>query len=183
MTQRQKVLVVILASLLAMGIKFSLSLAGNNGDLVTYLRLSEMSVQGKDMYLDNQYYNYAPVLYKLLGALRGLAPEPRDFRHGLILLYSLADMGISLVLLTQFGLAVALVFALNPLSMLISGFHNQFDCLAILPALLSAVFYKRYEDRGYDVGQLWLFILFFSLSLMTKHNLRPMHGNRDEIML
>jgi hypothetical protein len=59
-----------------------------------------------------------------------------------------------------------LIFFLNPISIIITGYHNQFDNIAILLALATVGFYNDEEQYNKkDIG----FVIMFSLCLITKH--------------
>lgn len=65
------------------------------------------------------------------------------------------------ILLCQSG-----CFFLNPVSIIITGYHNQFDTIAVLFALLSILYIN--EEESFSKKDIFA-ILFLSLSLMTKH--------------
>lgn len=65
-----------------------------------------------------------------------------------------------------FSFKKGLLFFLNPISIIITGYHNQFDNLAILLALLTISFYN--EDEKFNKKDFG-FVLAFSASLITKH--------------
>ena len=99
----------------------------------------------------------------LLGESREAA-----FRLGLALLLAGVDVAIAARLRRRFGDRAALFLLFSPVSLLVSGYHRQFDNLALLLGLLGA---ERLEERregrvtGGDVAG-WLLL---GLSLATKH--------------
>jgi hypothetical protein len=76
-----------------------------------------------------------------------------------------ADVGIALVLKRLYGAGAATLFFLSPVSIIITGYHNQFDNIAVLLMLLASYSYERLEGRHRDIA----FLVFFSLSLIMKH--------------
>lgn len=77
----------------------------------------------------------------------------------------MGDVGIALFLRKHLGRLPATLFFLSPISIIITGYHNQFDNLAILLMLCATDALERHDEKKRDV----LFILFFTLSLVMKH--------------
>ena len=66
------------------------------------------------------------------------------------------------------GRTAAYLFFLNPISIIITGDHNQFDNLALLLGLLSTLFIGDDFENALSPKKL-IGLLFLGFSLMTKH--------------
>src|SRR5579859_6127536 len=158
--------VVLLVGLAARGFFATL---GHNYDFESCRVIAGLMEEGKNVYANTDRYNYGPVLFNLLYVLDVVAGRnPEVFRGLLVALLSLADAGIAWILWRKYGLRAGVLFFLNPVSIMITGYHNQFDNVAVLLGLCSVILYgedfaKRPGGRQY--GALGI----LGLSLMTKH--------------
>jgi hypothetical protein len=142
---------------------------GHNYDLESYKIVLGILHHGGNVYAETERYNYGPVWFNVLHVLDLLSGHnPEIFRWLLIGLLSAVDIGIFCVLWHRFGRVVAIFFYLNPVSIFITGFHNQFDNLAIFLGLWAMLLFgddvKNPVDRRKFCG-----LLVLGLSLMTKH--------------
>jgi hypothetical protein len=96
------------------------------------------------------------------------AHNPAVFHWLLVGFLSAADIGIFCVLWRKYGRLAATLFFLNPVSIMITGFHNQFDNVAILLGLWAVLLFGDcFEDT---VGRRKFFgLAVLGFSLMTKH--------------
>ena len=125
--------------------------------------------EGGNVYAETIRYNYSPVWFHVLHALDSLPLLAADRFDGLrwkvVMLLTITDVGIFVFLLRQYSLRVASLFFLNPISIIITGYHNQFDNLAVLTALWSVLWFEQGKSRIHRVAG----ILGIALSLCIKH--------------
>ncbi|MFM9172647.1 MAG: hypothetical protein ACKOQU_07675, partial [Acidimicrobiaceae bacterium] len=104
---------------------------GHNGDFDFWLRHAEVVRNGGNLYEGGESYGYGPVwMYVLRFAdlIQGTFSENRKiFRLVIILVLTLADLLIAAIIARRFSHYAALLFFLNPVSIIITGYHNQFD--------------------------------------------------------
>jgi hypothetical protein len=142
---------------------------GHNYDMDSWNIVADITAHGGNVYAETGRYNYGPVWFLVLHALDVVA----DHRHA-VLRYlvagflSLADVGICLLLCRLAGRLAGMLFFLNPVSILITGFHGQFDNLAILMALGSVWWLGDDFDQPVNRRK-FCGLLLLGLSLMTKH--------------
>ena len=90
------------------------------------------------------------------------------FHYMVAMFLSLVDLGIFFVLWKKFSIKGAFLFLLNPVSIIITGYHSQFDNLALLFGLWSAVILdcprSKYTFKQFAAG-----IILLGLSITTKH--------------
>jgi hypothetical protein len=89
---------------------------------------------------------------------------------------SLIDVAIAGVLVKRNNRAAALLYLCSPMSMIISGYHNQFDNLALLFALVALTYvesrpaYKTGDrDWGLNFKQIAVMAALIGVSLCAKH--------------
>ncbi len=109
---------------------------GHNFDFESWLIAADIFSHGGNIYAETSRYIYGPVWFLLLGILWPIARLFPDsalaFRYILPCFLTLADIGIFFVLRRKFGPIAAVLFFLNPISIVISGYQVQVDNIAIL---------------------------------------------------
>lgn len=163
------------AILIGVILRIYVSTLGHNYDFDSFLIVSRLSAEGKNIYANTGRFNYGPVYFLISGlfykGISLLVPSlliPVLFRFVHAILLTVVDVLISLFIKKRFGYFPAILFILNPVSIIISGFHGQLDNIAILFGLIAvdllshAVIKNSWQKRiiGY-------FIL--GISLLTKH--------------
>jgi hypothetical protein len=165
-------LAVAAAFLLGVAARFVLPQQGFNYDVTSFRIVGDIVASGGNVYAETERYNYGPVWFLILGALRIAASATGDperlFRLGIVAVLTLADLAIAAMLNRRIGPRAAILFFLNPVSIVITGYHNQFDNVAIAAGLAGALLAERAAKEGgwrLTSGALAL----FGLSLATKH--------------
>lgn len=152
--------------------RLALSLLPYNFDIESYGIVADIVDRGGNVYAETSRYNYGPVWFTTLGGLFQIAElTPNSIwtlRYLVAGLLTLVDVGILLILTKKHGKKVGLLFFLNPISILITGYHGQFDNIAILLAMLGIwIFGEKVEKKV--TGKKLLGLMTLGLSLMTKH--------------
>ncbi|MDD3667021.1 MAG: hypothetical protein PHQ65_17305 [Bacteroidales bacterium] len=159
--------VIITTGIIARFLAMSL---GHNFDFDSYCIVGELASNLKNVYANTPRYNYAPIFFMIQGISYKISSYMPDvlltYRVIILSVLVLTDVGIMLFIYTKYSAKAAFLFFLNPISIYVTGYHNQFDNIAVLLALLAACFFnKEKEFNKKDVG----FVIFMSLCLMTKH--------------
>lgn len=161
-----------IVAVLATGVVLRLlvSFRGHNFDLDSFRTVAAIVLKGGNVYAESGVYNYGPVWSWVLGAISAASAGSFPvFRFLVAAFLTLVDVGIFFVLYRLFGRVAACLFFLHPVSIVITGYHGQFDNLAILLGLVAVsllgegVVDRRLGWRG-PVG-----LLVLGCSLMTKH--------------
>ena len=161
-----------------------------NYDFESYLIVSSTALSGDNPYATDRY-NYGPVWFTTLALLRSIAQEPGTFRLALALFLGAVDIALAVILMRRGYLPAACVLLLSPVSIAISGQHQQFDNLAIALAFTAALLMPPDGDRPITRRD-WGVVTLLSLSLMTKHifivfpiwlAMRQMHFSRAALYL
>ena len=157
---------VILVGLLA---RLDVATLGSNYDMASFRIVAGILEHGGNVYAGTERYVYGPVWFLILHGLDLLAGHNGNvFRYLTAGFLSLIDVGICLFLWRRFGLLAACAFFLNPISVLITGYHSQFDNLAIFLGLLAAGLLGDDLDQPVNRRKLFALVLL-GLSIATKH--------------
>lgn len=169
---RETRLLFAAAFVLGVVARFMLPRFGFNFDAVSYRIVADIVTSGGNVYAETPRYNYGPAWFLILGALRWAAAftgEPTGlFRSGIVAVLTLADLAIAAILNRRFGARAAVLFFLNPVSILITGYHNQFDTLAIAVGF-AAVLTAEKADADGDGKRRLAALALLGLSLTVKH--------------
>jgi hypothetical protein len=169
--RRTATILTLIGLALGIGLRIVVMRRGNNYDLESYRIVADILRDHWNVYALTERYNYGPVWFMILHVFDVLAGNlPRSeaaFRHLIVMFLIVVDLGIWYVLRRQFGQAVAFIFFLSPISIIITGYHNQFDNLAILIGLVGMLIYGE-AGQGWKSRKFWG-LLILGLSLATKH--------------
>lgn len=154
-------------------VRFLVSRFGYNYDYESWLIVGEITSKFKNIFAETSRYNYGFIWAYLLGIyyyiVSALGLSLGYYRVLIIFTLTLADAGIAYFIFKKSNLKYAILFFFNPVSIIISGFHNQFDNIAIMLALFAILTLenalKQEKINRYD----FISLLLLSLSLITKH--------------
>ena len=160
---------LLLAIIIGLAARMAMAAHGHNYDFSSYRVVTGILEQGGNVYARTDRYNYGPVWFQILHALDFLAGhDEKVFRYLVAGFLSLVDVGICLFLWRKFGQTAARLFILNPIPIIITGFHSQFDNLAILIGLLGVWLMGEDMDRPLTRRK-FSALLVLGLSITTKH--------------
>ena len=166
--QSKKFLTATLVIIVGVALRFLVARRGHNYDFESYLLVASGREEGLTPWQVGRY-NYGPVWAYLLYGFRWVeATIGIGFRMQIIGLLTLADVMIAYFVLRSRGLITASIFFLNPISVIITGYHNQFDNLAIAIAC-AALLVNKDVTTGRICRSDLISIVLLSLSLSTKH--------------
>jgi hypothetical protein len=160
-----------LLTILAIGIALRLvmPMRGSNFDMESYRIVADIVAKGGDVYSETSRYNYGPIWFHILHALDALPWTVGDKLTALhwkvACFLTLVDVGICLSLFRRYGVTVAALFFLNPISIMITGYHSQFENFAILLGIVSV----GMLDREKGTKWIWGGLIVLGLSLSVKH--------------
>ena len=153
--------------------RFVLMSLGHNFDFDSYCIVGELAAAGKNIYANTHRYNYGPVWFTLLGLFWKISScftrNILTFRVLIVSTLTLADFFIARLITKKAGNFWGAVFFLNPISLIITGYHNQFDNLAVLIGAYAALtIEKSCQDSAIKAEDICGTALL-SLSLIIKH--------------
>ena len=155
--------------LVGITLRMLLPLRGYNYDIESWKIAADIMAHGGNVYGETGRYNYGPIWFYILHGLNqyvgGGFGELIAFRWKVAAFLTGVDVAIFFLLLRMYGVWVAGLFFLNPISIIITGYHSQLDGLAVLFALIAAWILERYKTpTGFGSG-----LAILGLSLSTKH--------------
>ena len=144
---------------------------GSNYDFESYCIVGDLVTRFQNVYASTERYNYGPIFFYIQGFLyflsNHISNDPiQTYRVLIVSLLTLTDLGITFFIASKYNIKTALLFFLNPISIIITGYHNQFDNMAILIGLLALLYYN--EDEKFSKKDI-AFVCLLSLSLIVKH--------------
>ncbi len=165
---------MILFGVILLGIVLRLLLAsyGHNYDYDSYKIVASILRHGGNVYVETPRYNYGPIWFGIIFIIDNVSrlfsnPE-LVFRLGILSVLTTADGLITFILYKQFGLKAAVIFFLNPVSIVVTGFFSQFDNVAIAVAL-SAVFLMKDDFKEVMTRRKLLALFLLGVSITVKH--------------
>ncbi len=160
-----------LLTILSIVLKLFVSTLGHNFDMESWNIVSDIVLDGKNIYSNTTRYNYGYTWGLIIGCIKYITRllnlnSIQEFHMAIVLFLSIIDSLIAIWLKNKFSERVAIFFLLNPISILLTGYHSQFENLAILLAIASAIplFTKEIKYKHIIVSAILL-----GLSLGTKH--------------
>lgn len=151
--------------------RISIASLGHNGDFNFWIRHAEVVRNDGNLYEGGESYGYGPVwmyLLRLADLIQNIFPENRKvFRLVIILILTLADLLIAAIIARKFSHYAALLFFLNPVSIILTGYHNQFDNIAIAVGLLAVVVFTNDEENA-TKKTFWIGLTLIGLSVAIK---------------
>lgn len=139
----------------------------SNFDFNVWLTASQSLLDGNNPYALAQF-NYGPTWLGIITGIRYTAPDTEVFRLLIAIFLAAVDVGIAVVLIKKGYALAAVVFFLSPISIAISGQHQQIDNLSILVTLIAIVIAARSNPTRITNAD-WIAVLLLGLSLSIKH--------------
>ncbi|MGH7863015.1 MAG: hypothetical protein ACREOS_12350, partial [Candidatus Dormibacteraceae bacterium] len=165
------------AAALILGVGARLYLASSfygNYDQASYAIVARIMLAHGNVYAETSRYNYSPAwAYVLLGLahldLWTRVPQFQIFVRGFLTLVDLVDAVLIGLIAARLkpgsGRLAFSVYLLNPVAILLVGFHGQFENLALLP-LLGALYLSIGQRERWPRWAAWL---LGTASLLIKH--------------
>ena len=151
-------------------LKFAAGTGGWNYDFESYRVVADIVASGGNVYSETSRYNYGPIWFVILGWMNAILGH--HMRLGIILLLSLADAGIAAMLWRRSLFFPAALFLLSNITIHISGFHNQFDNVAVFTAFAALALMESAQIGGGEPRRrfrYWGGVALLGLSITTKH--------------
>ncbi len=169
-------IIFIFFTILGLALRIWISQFGSNFDFAMWEANLELFKNDISIYEFGNYSYGTPWLYtlSLLDSVSLPIIENNNFvqnipgsfyRIKIILFLSLIDFFIFFLLCKNYSLKVGLLFFLNPISIIITGHHNQFSNYAILFGFLSVLLYEKNRLNF----NFFIPLILMGISLSIKH--------------
>jgi hypothetical protein len=157
-----------LAFAIGVGLRFAVAMRGYNYDIESYRIVADIMARGGNVYAETTRYNYGPIWAWLLHLLDQIPFAGNDplwsLRWKVTAFLTAVDVGTAILLLRWYGTGSAAFLLLNPISIIITGYHGQFDSLAIIAGLAAVRLGSSEDSRHLLPG-----LAMLGLSLAIKH--------------
>jgi hypothetical protein len=161
--------------ILGIALRIIVAMRGHNYDVESFTLVAQLVSEGKNVYGNISRYSYGPAYFLILGFMYKavtlfFSPTlvPIFFRFTQTLFLTAVDIGIMLFLRKKFNLTASILFFLNPISIIVTGYHSQIDNFAIFTALIAASIFT--QNKRLDFGKKQIAgLLLLGLSLVIKH--------------
>ena len=166
----------ILFSFIGFLLRIWVSQFGYNQDFGSWQHNLSLYLQNKSVYEFGNYI-YSPIFLYVLSILDYISIPLLEnssfvknipgsiFRIKIIIFLSFLDFFIFLTLYKKYSLKIGLLFFLNPICIIITGHHNQFNNFGILFGFLAVLLYQRDSTNFKFV----LPLIIMGFSLAAKH--------------
>ncbi|MBI2414599.1 hypothetical protein HYV31_01990 [candidate division WWE3 bacterium] len=179
----KKIYIFTIIALFVYFLKLTIAILGYNNDMEIWKYVSEGMLEGftkgRSVYTYTQFYNHGPirsyVLYFVAMFLNKFSLHDMFSFHVVIVSFlALADTITSLLLWKIYDWKIALIFLLNPVSLLITGYHSQISGTVVMFGLISWFLYlqaiKYYKGQNSSYKKLfYLSALILGFSTGIKH--------------
>ena len=165
---------VVLLYIVGIVCRFLVSKLGNNYDFESYQIVGDIVSSGGNVYFETTRYNYSPLFSYFLGAFYSLSSVFTNsvlvFRYLIIAFITVFDIIVSQYIRKNSNVFLSLVYFLNPVSIIITGYHNQFDIIAVAFTLLSKESIIEAQKNKARLSKYDIYaVVFLALSLLFKH--------------
>ena len=153
---------------------FAMSM-GNMEDYNIFNEGSSLFRNSRNIYLEapNFDWPYSSLFIQTLSWMQFLTQFSSNlsFRFSYVTLLTLIDVGIFILIKNNFGYNRAVFYFLSPISIIITGYHNQFDNLALLMGFAGVLLLNNIDERNkHSVSSIILVSsLLIGLSINLKH--------------
>ena len=175
----QKYILFILLLIVLNGtvIRFIMAFAYyGNSDMLAYERVIRIMTAGNNVYALTGRYNYSPVWFMILSFLKYVqmclpAVSYHFIVKSFLCMVDLATLVFLLLIAEHKAISLpktAMLFYLNPVSFLITGYHGQFENLTVLMIVIGLFAYLKLNQKPvWGITLLWFFA---AAGMIIKHN-------------
>jgi len=164
---------IVLIVTLSISLKLMVSRLGHNFDSESWMEVSNAMQKGRVVYNTTSRYNYGPIWSYILGGLSTINIQldkfnVTDLHFTVVIFLSIVDVLTSLLLYKMFGKIPAILFLLNPVATLLTGYHSQIDNVAVLIGLFAWYVYLKGREKS-NLKIIYISALILGVSLSMKH--------------
>ena len=138
----------VAAAAASIALKLLLAAQGHNYDLVSYGIVASLVQAGQNVYAHTTRYNYAPLWACFLAGLKQVSDGlpftgPERFHLTVAGFLAVTEVAIAAILASAYSYGAGMFFLCSPVIVLLTGYHSQFDGLALLFGLVSWLLIRR----------------------------------------
>lgn len=161
----------IKVAVIGISIRLLTVLIGHNYDIESWVIVGNIVNKGGIVYLETFRYTTGPIWCYILGVIYSLhnfigLNDAISYHFMITIFLSIIDLLIAYLLSRNFKPIAGLIILICPISILISGFHAQFDSFALLVAFVSWIITSKSNK---DSNNHILSAILIGVSLTIKH--------------
>lgn len=178
LSKRKIILILILIILNGLLVRLIMAATFHgNYDVGWFTVTADTALAGNNVYTTIGKYNYSPVWFLVLAGLRKVQLHIPGITFAFMIRFfgcvvDLASLAFLMLIARSERLPVirtATLFYLNPVSFLLTGYHGQFENLAVLMILVGLFAYLRLRHKAVlGTALLWIFA---TAGMIIKHNI------------
>ena len=161
------------AILLGLSFRFVVLYVTGNEDFDHFYDTASLAAAGKNIYANTIWYNYGALFSIILGIVYRTA----QYLGGSVLIFKVmhvgvltaADFLIAKLVEKKAGTLWGILFFLNPISMIVDGYHTQFDNIAVMFGAYGVLCLEKSSMQEKFCLNDASGVILISLSLITKH--------------
>ena len=139
---RWKKILFAAVALASLGLKLLLATQGHNYDLDSFGIVASLVLHGKSVYANTSRFNYGPLWAFILAGLKQLsnllpAMGGEAFHVAVAAFLGIADVALAAILAARYRYGAGIFFLCCPATILLTGYHSQFENFALLAGLAS----------------------------------------------
>ena len=160
-------ILILFTIILGVAARLWLSTFGFNTDMEYWKMHADVIKFGGPMYEVgmNVGFIWAYILFFLDSIPFFIQGEIESLRYKVAIFLTIIDILLFFTLINLHSLKVGLLFFLNPVSIFITGYHSQFDNVAIFIGLIAVVIFQKNKKKL----KFFISSLIFGISIITKH--------------
>jgi hypothetical protein len=140
--ERGKKALFAVAALASLALKLALATRGHNYDLDSYRIVASLVLQGKSVYAHTSRFNYGPLWAYILAGLEQLstfmpAMGAEALHVAVAAFLGVTDVALAAILAAKYRYGAGIFFLCCPATILLTGYHSQFENFALLAGLAS----------------------------------------------
>ena len=180
----KRVLFIIAILLAGTSLRMIAASRGYNLDLQCWMVCADIMKHGGNVYSEAVRYTTGPIWFHILHVIEqitkpifppiidayyfSLSEEMKIFRYSITIFLTFVDMGLFYIILKMYGLRIASIFFLNPITIILTGYHCQHDNLGLFVGLASMIIFGNKNNGNLNYRNFFGLIML-GLSLIIKH--------------
>jgi hypothetical protein len=140
--ERWKKTVFAVVALASLALKLLLATRGHNYDLDSFGITASLVLHGRSVYANTSRFNYGPLWGFILAGLRQFstllpAMGGEAFHVAVAAFLGVVDVALAAILATKYRYGAGIFFLCCPATILLTGYHSQFENFALLAGFAS----------------------------------------------
>ena len=180
--------VTFIVLVLGILLRFLVATRGYNYDFESWIVIGDVMREGRNPYteagLQHNLVTTGPIWPNILSIIQKftnpifpskknlfyfpITDDIANFRYAITGLLTIVDLCIYFILFRIYSLKIASIFFINPITIILSGYHSSIDNIGILFGFIAMIIYGKNMKSRFNLRRI-IGLLFLGISLITKH--------------